>query len=93
MIRRHEVNYHAATFTTLEEYISTDEAGREVRFHKAHPYAITSFPELEFLLRGAGFEKVETFGSYAAREGEPVGPGRMMLVASKRGNLERTPPV
>ena len=88
LIRRHEVDYHTATFTTLEEYISTDEAGREVRFYEKHPYAITSFPELEFLLRGAGFDEIRTFGSYAAREIEPVGPGRMMLVAS-RPRLEK----
>ncbi|HEX6863531.1 MAG TPA: hypothetical protein VF414_11980, partial [Thermoanaerobaculia bacterium] len=86
LIRRHEVSYHTATFTTLEEYVSTDGAGRELRLHKEHPYAITSFPELEFLLRGAGFEEIRTFGSYEAREAEPVGPGRMMLVASKPGD-------
>lgn len=83
LIRRHEVDYHAARFTTLEEYMTTDEAGREVRLHKQHPYAITSLPELDFLLRGAGFGEIRTFGSYEARESEPVGRGRMMLVASR----------
>lgn len=82
LIRRHEVDYHRAVFTTLEEYIYTDEAGEELRFHKEHPYAITSFPELEYSLRGAGFREIRTFGSYAAREAEPVGGWRMIIIAS-----------
>jgi SAM-dependent methyltransferase len=83
LTRHHEVDDHRAMFTTFEEYIYTDEAGREVRFHKEHPYAITSFPELEYLLREAGFDEIRTFGSYAAREVEPVGPGRMIIAAGK----------
>jgi len=83
LIRRHGVDYHRAIFTTFEEYIYTGGEGQEVRFHKEHPYAITSFPELEYLLGEAGFGEIQTFGSFAARDVEPVGPGRMIVAASK----------
>lgn len=81
--RRHEVDYHRAIFTTFEEYSYIDGAGQEVQFHKEHPYAITTYPELDFLLTQAGFRKIRTFGSFAAREAEPIGSGRMILAASK----------
>ena len=82
LIRRHEIDYHRAVFTTNEEYTYMDEAG-ERQFFKAHPYAITSYPELFYLLRNAGFESVHTYRSYTAREEEEIGPGRMMIVARK----------
>ena len=82
LIRRHEIDYHRAVFTTNEEYTYVDEAG-EQQFYKAHPYAITSYPELSYLLRSAGFESIGTYRSYSSREEEPLGTGRMMIVAKK----------
>jgi hypothetical protein len=84
LIRRHEIDYHQAVFTTHEEYTYIDKEGAERTFHKDHPYAIVGFPELSFLLGNAGFISIKTYGSYLARAEQTIGSGRMIIIAGKR---------
>jgi SAM-dependent methyltransferase len=78
--RRHEIDVHAATFTTVEDYRLVRD-GVEQRTELRHAYAMTSFPELEHQLGAAGFAQIESYGSYAARSPERLTGGRMLLSA------------
>jgi SAM-dependent methyltransferase len=80
--REHEIDYHAATFTTIEHYRLLC-GGSEQRVRLRHVYAMTSLPELEHQLRSAGFANVETYGSYAARAAEPISGSRMLIAAER----------
>jgi len=83
LIRHHEVDYHHATFTTKEEYSFTNEQGIQQCVLQEHSYAITSYPELSYLLSIAGFKTQETYRSYSTRNEESLVQGRMMIVAVK----------
>jgi SAM-dependent methyltransferase len=79
--RRHEVDYQKATFTTLERYVVREADGNSWETRQEHPYAITSWPEMEHVLSNAGFDELRTYTSYAARSAETFGPGRMLIAA------------
>lgn len=79
--RRHAVDFHAAVFTTHEVYTVEERDGRRWTFEKDHPYAITSFPELSYLLERAGFSDLRTYTSYASRSEERLDSGRMIIAA------------
>jgi SAM-dependent methyltransferase len=78
--RAHEIDFHRATFTTVECY-QLDRQGIEHRLQMRHVYAITSLPELEHQLHSAGYTDLETYGSYSARAVEPVRGSRILLSA------------
>jgi hypothetical protein len=82
--REHEIDFHAATFTTVEDYRLIRE-GNEQRVQMRHIYAMTSLPELEYQLRLAGFANLETYGSYSARSVEFVRGGRILISAVRPG--------
>jgi SAM-dependent methyltransferase len=79
--RRHEVDYQRATFTTFERYLVREPDGSSWETRQVHPYAITTWPELERALHDASFDDVRTYTSYAARTIETLGPGRMLIAA------------
>lgn len=82
LTRRHELDFHAATFTTLEDYRLIRD-GREQRVRMRHVYAMTSLPELEHALRTAGFNDIETYGAYTAGAPERIDGPRMLLAAMR----------
>jgi predicted SAM-dependent methyltransferase len=83
--RQHVIDFHDATFTTLEEYIMMDVEHEEVKVAKQHVYAMTSFPELAYLLAEAGFSELRTYNTYASRQSERLTGTRIMLSAQKPG--------
>jgi hypothetical protein len=86
LTRRHTVDYQRAAFITHEEYWESDESGTErLVLTMDHPYAITAFPDLAYLIRQAGLEDLRTYTSYSARTPEPLGPGRMIVAARRNG--------
>ena len=78
--REHVIDFHAATFTTLEHYELVHGAERH-QSTKAHVYAMTTLPELTYLLEQAGFSGVETYGSWNARSAESIEGSRLILSA------------
>lgn len=80
--RRHEIDWRAATFTTREEY-RAEGKGSTLLLQKDHVYAITTFPDLSFLLGEAGFADIETHRAWESRAPEPLGEGRMLIVARR----------
>lgn len=80
--RRHEIDYQAATFTTKEEYRAVGK-GSTLLLQKDHVYAINTLPDLAFMLDDVGFDSPQAFRSFSARVPEPLGEGRMLLVARR----------
>jgi SAM-dependent methyltransferase len=79
--RRHRLDYDRALFITDERYDVREADGRTWELRREHPYAIVTWPELAEALRAADFCQLRTFTSFAARAPEPLGPGRMIVVA------------
>jgi SAM-dependent methyltransferase len=84
LTREHEIDFHSATFTTLENYRLLRD-GREQRVQMRHVYAMTSLPELAHELESAGFTDLETYGSYSARAPERIEVGRLLISAVRPG--------
>ncbi|MGD8279298.1 MAG: class I SAM-dependent methyltransferase [Gemmatimonadota bacterium] len=78
--RRHLIDWQRATFTTRQEYRAVGK-GSTLLLQEDHVYAITSLPELTFLLAEAGFDEPDTYRGFDSRRPEPIGEGRMLLVA------------
>jgi len=78
--RRHEIDWQRATFTTRQEYRAVGK-GSTLLLAEDHVYAITTLPEISFLLAEAGFGQPETYRGFGSRRPEPIGEGRMLLVA------------
>lgn len=81
LTRTPEIDVHAATFTTLEEYVVEGEEP----VHMRHVYAMTSFPELEAAMHAAGFTDVRTYNGYASRAAERLNGVRIQLSAVRPG--------
>ncbi|MFN2398551.1 MAG: class I SAM-dependent methyltransferase [Gemmatimonadaceae bacterium] len=79
--RRHTVDYHAVTFTTHETYIVTERDGDCWTFEKDHVYALTAWPDLEYLLRQAGFTAIKLFPAVTARDPGPLTGARLVVLA------------
>ncbi|CAA9298365.1 MAG: hypothetical protein AVDCRST_MAG11-647 [uncultured Gemmatimonadaceae bacterium] len=79
--RRHRLDYTRALFVTDEAYVVREATGAQWTSRREHPYAITTWPELAHALAAAGFGTLRTFTSFEARAPEPLGPGRMLIVA------------
>jgi len=78
--RQHQIDFHTATFTTIEDYrLIREESEQPVQMR--HVYAMTSLPELEYHLQLAGFTDLETYASYSARATERVHRGRILISA------------
>jgi hypothetical protein len=84
LLRHHEIDYHRATFTTLEEYTILDPDGSERKEGKRHVYAITAPPDLLQLVEEAGFHDIETYAGYEWRAAEPLNGPRMLIVAQRK---------
>jgi SAM-dependent methyltransferase len=78
--REHVIDFHEAVFTTIEHY-DLIRAGKIHSTRKSHAYAMTTLPELTFHLEGAGFAKLETYGSWDARAVERIEGARLMVSA------------
>lgn len=78
--REHVLDYHAATFTTVEHY-DLIRAGDSHQSSKAHAYAMTTLPELAYHLEQAGFGALETYGSWEARGAERIEGSRLIVSA------------
>jgi SAM-dependent methyltransferase len=83
--RRHEVDFHAAVFTTHEEYTLIREGQPAGTFEAVHPYAILPYPALEEAAKAAGFVDIRTFTRFESRSVERIGPNRMMMAARRAG--------
>lgn len=79
--RRHRIDHTRALFITDESYVVHEAAGAPWTLRREHAYAITTWPELAHALTVAGFSTLRTFTSFEARAPEPLGPGRMLIVA------------
>ena len=79
--RDHAIDYDAATFTTHDTYTVSEPDGSRWTAERDHVYAITTKPDLEYLIQTAGFQRVETFGSVTDREPGRVA-ARMIVIAS-----------
>jgi SAM-dependent methyltransferase len=81
LTRRHRVDYARALFITDERFQVCEADGRAWAREREHQYAIATYPELADALARAGFGACRTFSSFATRSPEPVGAGRMIIVA------------
>lgn len=79
--RRHEIDVHAATMTTVDEYVFAGSREPEVRL--IHAYGMATLPEFQHHLREAGFEDVRTFNGYDSRRDERLTGPRILLTAQK----------
>lgn len=79
--RAHTLDYHAATFTTHEEYEVTAPGGGLSRASKDHVYAITAWPELEHLLAQSAFARWDVFDAFTARKPGRADGARQIVVA------------
>lgn len=83
LIRHHDIDFHAATFTTVEHYTVSGPGQAPQRVDKEHRYAMTALPDLLYLLREAGFREARTYRGYASRETERLNGARMLVSARK----------
>jgi SAM-dependent methyltransferase len=81
LTRRHRVDYPRALFITDERFDVRERDGSTWALEREHPYAITTYPELADQLERAGFGRLRTFTAFTARTPEPIGAGRMLIVA------------
>jgi len=79
--RRHSVDSDRALFITYETYRVREPDGSEWTHQREHPYAIVTFPELEWMLGETGFSQIETYTAWESEQSEPLGPGRMIVTA------------
>ncbi len=79
--RTQEIDFHAATLTTTDEYVFAHSGQSEARL--VHRYGMTTLPELQHHLGAAGFEDVRTFNSYTSRTSERLDGPRILLAARK----------
>jgi SAM-dependent methyltransferase len=77
-VSSHSIDSHAGVWS---HYDTFDVDGTTVR--DEHRFAILTFPQIEELLRASGFERIETFKSYASRACERIDGPRMMVAARK----------
>ena len=79
--RRHEIDFHAATFITTDEYVFARSGRCETQL--VHAYGMTTLPELQHHLEDLGFEDLRTFNGYASRASERLAGARIMVAARK----------
>jgi SAM-dependent methyltransferase len=73
-----KVDFHAAVFS---HYDTFDTDGVIVK--DEHHFAMLSWPQLETLLRDAGFDRMETFTGYKSRAPERLDGSRILVSARK----------
>lgn len=79
--RNQAIDFHAATFTTTDEYVYAVSGQSEARL--VHSYGMTTLPELQYHLDDLGFEDVRTFNGYASRTDERLDGPRILVAARK----------
>ncbi|HEX8451732.1 MAG TPA: class I SAM-dependent methyltransferase [Longimicrobium sp.] len=79
--RSQDIDFHAATFITTDEYVYARSGQSEARL--VHSYGMTTLPDLQHHLDAAGFDDARTFNSYAARTPERLDGPRILLAARK----------
>jgi SAM-dependent methyltransferase len=80
LVRRHEIDFHDATFITTDDYVLED--GR-VGDRLVHAYGMATLPELRQHLDEAGFTDLRTHNGYASRADERLSGPRMILSARR----------
>lgn len=79
--RSEEIDFHAATFTSTDDFIFAHSGASEARL--VHRYGMATLPELQYHLDEAGFEDQRTFNSYAARSPQRLDGPRILLAARR----------
>lgn len=79
--RRHQIDFHAATMTTTDEYVFGEDEEASVRL--VHAYGMATLPEIRHHLDEAGFEEVRTFNGYDSRGNERLTGPRILIAARK----------
>ncbi len=82
-VPRHEIDFHDAVWTHIDEFTVTKEGGTERCVAKVHRFAILTLPELLAALQSQGFEDFRTFNGYAARTMTRIDGSRMLVSARK----------
>ncbi len=80
LYREHDVDYHAATFTTTDQYRFADGTPS---VELVHVYGISTPVELVDLLSAAGFTRICTYNSYDLQAPERLSGARMLLTAQR----------
>jgi SAM-dependent methyltransferase len=78
--RRHEIDVHRATFTTVD-YVLAQNGSLEAQL--VHTYGMAAFPEFKHQFHELGFTDLRTFRGYSSRESERLNGPRMLLSARK----------
>lgn len=79
--RRHEIDVHRATFTTVDDYVLAQNGSLEAQL--VHTYGMAAFPEFKHQFHELGFTDLRTFSGYSSRESERLNGPRMLLSARK----------
>jgi SAM-dependent methyltransferase len=82
--RRHEIDFHAATITTTDDYVFARSGKAETQL--VHAYGVTTLPELRYHLDELGFEDIRTFDGYDSPAGERLTGPRILIAARKPGS-------
>lgn len=77
--RSHEVDVHAATFTTRDEFAVAARVVGEME----HVYGISTWPEWRHHLQEHGFEDLRTYNGYGSRQAERFSGARMLFSARR----------
>ena len=73
------IDFHAAVWS----HHDTFEVDGGAIVKDVHNYAIMSWPQIETLLRDAGFDRMETFTGYDSRAPERLDGSRILVAARK----------
>lgn len=79
--RRHDIDVHAATMTTVDDYVFARSGESEVQL--VHTYGMATLPELQHHLHETGFTELRTFNGYNSRTGERLTGPRILVAAQK----------
>jgi SAM-dependent methyltransferase len=80
--RDHTIDYGAATFVTDERYDVSSPDGYTRTVRKRHVYAITTWPDLAYLISRAGFSQCEVYDGFTERAPSNGNGRRLLIVAS-----------
>lgn len=79
--RHHEIDFHAAVFTTTDEYVFAGETAPAETM--VHAYGMSTPAELRHHLDTLGFGDVRTFNGYDSRGSETLDGPRILMAARK----------
>lgn len=79
--RRHDIDVHAATMTTIDDYVFARSGKSEVQL--VHTYGMATLPEIQHHLHETGFTELRTFNGYDSRTDERLTGPRILIAAQK----------